>query len=81
MQLKETVDDMISMDYRDRFKAEYLQLKIRYLKIKDLISKFEENKLNFTPDTPIKILKDQLKCMREYLEILELRAKFENISL
>ena len=34
MELKDTVGMMSSSDYRDRFKAEYYQLKIRYEKLK-----------------------------------------------
>lgn len=30
MELKETIDLMNSDDYKERFKAEYLQVKIRY---------------------------------------------------
>lgn len=30
MELKDTVEMMLSADYKERFKAEYYQLKIRY---------------------------------------------------
>ena len=29
MELKDTIEMMVSVDYKERFKAEYLQLKIR----------------------------------------------------
>ena len=32
MDFKETVDLMLSNDYKERFKAEYYQTKIRYIK-------------------------------------------------
>ena len=33
MELKDTIDLMTSEDYKDRFKAEYYQTKIRYDKL------------------------------------------------
>ena len=33
MELKDTIDLMTSDDYKDRFKAEYYQTKIRYNKL------------------------------------------------
>ena len=34
MELKDTIDGMISNDYRERFKAEYRQTKERYERLK-----------------------------------------------
>ena len=39
MQLKDTVELMLSDDYKDRFKAEYYQTKIRYDKLHKMIVK------------------------------------------
>lgn len=39
--LADTVDLMNSEDYRDRFVAEYIQLKIRYEKLKDFNTRIE----------------------------------------
>ena len=41
MQLADTVKLMESENYKDRFKAEYLQTKIRYEKLKSLNNKIE----------------------------------------
>lgn len=41
MELKETIELMQSGDYRERFRAEYLQTKIRYEKLKDLNTRIE----------------------------------------
>ena len=41
MELKDTVELMNSADYKERFKAEYLQTKIRYDKLHKLIIKME----------------------------------------
>ena len=40
MELKDTIDLMISSDYKDRFKAEYYQVKIRVEKLDKLFSGF-----------------------------------------
>lgn len=41
MELKETIELMQSGDYRERFKAEYLQTKIRYEKLKAFNTRIE----------------------------------------
>lgn len=48
MELKETIGLMASVDYKDRFKAEYWQLKIRCDKLKAILLKWEvfDNKRN-----------------------------------
>ena len=43
MNLIDTVELMNSVDYKDRFKAEYLQTKIRYDKLHKLIRKFNRD--------------------------------------
>lgn len=81
MELKDTVDLMLSNDYKDRFKAEYYQTKIRYDKLHNMVVKLEAGTLNFTPKCGIGLFKDQLSYMGEYLFDLELRANIENIEL
>lgn len=39
MELKDTIKLMNSENYQDRFKAEYLQVKIRYDKLKTMVDK------------------------------------------
>lgn len=41
MELYETIEGMTSTDYRERFKAEYRQTKIRYEKLKDFCNRIE----------------------------------------
>lgn len=48
-ELKDTIELMNSSDYKDRFKAEYYQLKIRYTKLHAMLVKLEAGKLDFTP--------------------------------
>ena len=40
-ELNETVSLMQSTDYKERFKAEYFQLKIRYDKLKAMVEKLD----------------------------------------
>ena len=80
-ELKDTIILMNSSDYKDRFKAEYYQVKIRYNKLQDMINKWDNGLLNFTPTCPREIYNDQLKSMFNYLSILESRAIIENINI
>ena len=81
MDLKDTVEGMLSEDYKERFKAEYLQTKIRYDKLHTMIVKYEAGVLNFQPTCPIELLKNQAKYMGMYLYQLEIRAQLEGIEL
>ena len=81
MELKETVDFMNSKDYKERFKAEYLQTKIRYEKLNNMLIKYEAGTLGFEPTCPKEILEDQLYYMNEYLRTLRIRAEIGNINL
>ena len=79
--LKDTVPMMISDDYKERFVAEYTQLKIRYKKLYAVLEKYAADKLDFKPTCPIEILYEQLDHMEAYLSVLETRAKYEGIEL
>ena len=88
--LELTVGMMNSADYKERFKAEYWQTKIRYERLKAFNTKIEaaewmriSNQEFEMPkhDCPERLLKDQQKIMGEYLHILEVRAEIEGIDL
>lgn len=81
MNFEETVDLMLSEDYKERFKAEYFQTKIRYEKLHKMIVKYEAKTLNFEPSCDIAILKNQASNMGQYLYCLEVRAEIEGIEL
>lgn len=81
MELNNTVKMMNSADYKERFKAEYLQTKIRYDKLHKMVIKYEAKTLNFQPSCSIDLLKEQKKHMGNYLYCLEVRAEIEGISL
>ena len=79
--LKETAAMMSSSDYRERFAAEYYQLETRYIKLNTMVEKWDKGELNFIPTCPRATYDFQLKAMNEYLGILQIRAKIENIEL
>lgn len=81
MELKDTVDLMNSEDYKERFKAEYFQTKIRYEKLSNMLIKYEARTLNFAPSCSKEVLEDQLYYMNEYLRTLKIRAEIEKIDL
>lgn len=85
MELKETVELMNSDDYKERFVAEYHQVKIRYEKLKNFCNKIEvETMLGkevTKHDCPLELLREQQKYMGLYLSILEKRALIENVEL
>lgn len=79
MVLEDTMKMMTSEDYRERFKAEYYQVKIRYKKLKSMIDKWDRGELNFTPTCPRSTYNIQIKAMKEYIAVLEARAVMEGI--
>ena len=81
MELKETIDGMLSADYKERFKAEYQQTKIRYQKLHNMLIKADAGTLEFTPTCPLELLREQKAAMGKYLYILEVRAEMEGIDL
>ena len=81
MELIDTVDLMTSDDYKDRFMAEYYQVKIRYQKLKSILDKYEEGTLDFEPCCSISLLMIQREIMEDYLNVLQDRAITENISV
>ena len=80
MELKDTIELMNSEDYKERFKAEYLQAKIRYDKLDAMTVKYEAGTLNFTPSCSLELLKEQKKYMGNYIRTLRIRAEIENIE-
>lgn len=81
MELKDTIDMMMSSDYKERFKAEYYQLKIRCIKLQDIVNKYDNGTLGFKPNCSINRLKYQLIAMSDYLNIMQDRAIWEDIDL
>ncbi|WP_297993935.1 hypothetical protein [uncultured Clostridium sp.] len=81
MELKDTVEMMGSSDYKERFRAEYFQLKIRLEGLSRMLFKYKAGTLNFEPSCSYDLLLEQFYNMRKYLWILEERAKIEEVDL
>ncbi len=81
MELKDTVEMMLSADYKERFKAEYYQLKIRYWKLKAMIEKWDNGTLEFEPTCPREMYDKQIEGMEKYLDCLADRAEIEKVEL
>lgn len=90
--LAATVAGMTSADYKERFKAEYKQTKIRYERLKKFNTRIEAaGRTDYKPaevrtpmpkhDCPDDLLIQQQRVMGEYLHILEVRAVIEGIEL
>jgi len=79
--LSETVEMMNSKDYKERFRAEYLQLKIRMNGLSAMLKKYKEGTLTFKPFCSYDLLNAQFKAMDLYASFLEERAIVENIEL
>lgn len=79
--LKDTVSLMNSDDYKVRFIAEYMQLRIRYNGLRKILIKLEAGTLEFTPTCDSTILENQAYYMENYLRALEVRAEVEKIKL
>lgn len=77
--LVDTIELMKSEDYKDRFKAEYYQLKIRYERLDAMVKNWDN--LEFTPTCEKQVYRLQLAAMLDYLKVLEIRADIENIKL
>lgn len=81
MKLQETISLMQSSDYKERFIAEYLQLKIRYDGLKKMVDNWISGELDVKPVSHNSIYNLQLRAMRDYMNLLECRAEDEEIDL
>ena len=90
IELKDTIVPMCSANYKDRFVAEYIQLKIRYEMLKAFNTKIKAAVLSFGEeceveepkhDCPAELLREQQRIMGELLHVLEVRAVIEGIDL
>ena len=81
MKLVDTVEMMNSSDYKERFKAEYAQLAIRYYGLRNMLEKWDNGTLEFEPTCPRSTYNLQIKAMTDYIAVLEARAVMENVDL
>lgn len=78
--MNDAVNMVLSEDYKERFIAEYVETKIRYERLHNIIIKWCAGKADFVTDS-IELLEEQAKHMGNYLRMLEIRAVKEDIEL
>ncbi|MCR4812168.1 MAG: hypothetical protein K5867_06195 [Bacteroidales bacterium] len=81
MDLQSITTLMLSADYKERMKAEYYHVQNRRENLEAVLKLWDSGKLPFVPDCPRSIYDLQLRTMKDYMAILEARAKMENIVL
>ena len=81
MELKDTVELMISDNYNNRFKAERYQLDIRINKLQAMLEKYKNNQLDFVPKCSYELLNKQLEAMIQYRNCLLEREIIEDIDI
>lgn len=79
--LSDTIALMTSDDYKDRFKAEYFQTKLRMEKLSKILKAYDNGTLEFELSCPFWMLVRQHSLMYDYVGYLEFRAKIEGIDL
>ena len=80
-ELRDTIEMMNSEYYKERFKAEYYQMVIRYQKLKSMLDKWDNDQLDFTPICPRSTYNMQITAMTDYIAVLEARAVMEGVEL
>ncbi len=87
MTLRDTFPMMCDDDYKERFKAEYYQVKIRLEKLRRFNARIDAAHQYPTKcempkhDCPSDVLYKQERIMGDYLDVLEMRAAIEGIEL
>lgn len=81
MGLSDTIGLMVSVDYADRLKAEYMQATYRLMKLKKMLKDWADGVLRFEPKCDRALYENQVKAMEKYVEALGERAYAEGIIL
>ena len=81
MDINEIIAMLQSDDYKERFKGEYYLIKMKLEKLRQLLLKYENGTLDFTPSCSLALLKNQASVMKQYITILERRAEIEKVKL
>lgn len=68
--LKDTVDGMLSDNYKDRLVAEYDQVQYRLGKLYDVLKEYATLELDYELDCDIEVLRCQAEAMEAYLSCL-----------
>lgn len=80
-ELAKTCEGMVSPDYKESFKAEYIQLRNRLEGLRRMLYAWDNGTLAFTPTCPRDLYDVQESAMRMYLDVLKRRAVIEGIEL
>lgn len=80
IELKDTVDYMLSEDWKKRFVAEYTQLIARIDSLVDLMWE-DEDELKKTVNCPLDIIDMQVEHMNYYKRILDIRAEIYGFDM
>lgn len=82
MELKDTVEGMLSDDWKERFKAEYFQLDIRIQKLDAAIRKMTKTRCALD-GAPIDLLffRRQIRHMKRYRQEMRHRAEIHGVNL
>lgn len=67
--------------YKRRMVIEYQELKERAEKLAAMLDKWDKGTLDFTPTCPKYLLEKQLDVMKDYVGLLQTRAKIEDVDL
>lgn len=78
--MEETIDLILSSNYKDRLKAEIMQLSNRITGLENMLNKWRDGTLEFTPTCSYRLLDNQLMAMKLYLSFLNDRAEIERVE-
>lgn len=81
MKLTNTIDMMCSQEFKDRFIADFYQLKIRRGGLHNMLVTYRKGELSFKPKCRYELLPKQVIFMDAYIHILSEKATFEGIEL
>jgi len=79
-ELAKSVELMLSPDYKERFKAECMQLHNRIMGLTSMLEKWDKGELNFTPTCPREWYDEQIKVMLLYESVLMKRDEKEEVG-
>lgn len=79
MELKDTVDKMLSSDYSDRLQAEYDQATIRLKNLTEFLEKYEDDPTSVILNCPVDMLYRTKFYLGLYRDSLQNRLIVENI--
>lgn len=67
--------------WKERFVNEYNELSNRTDKLAKMLEKYQAGTLDFTPNCSYDLLHEQLVYMRQYLRVLNERARIDGIDI